>query len=71
MEVIKKIKFQSEEIASVKLVQKVMLQACDELGNNSCLQCPFYQRNGDGVYVCIEDLIQYAIEEMEGNNEHK
>ena len=49
MEVIKKIKFQPEEIGSIKLAQKVMLQTCDELGNNSCLQCPFYHRNEDGV----------------------
>ena len=65
MNVIKKIKFQSEEIASVQLAQQVMIQACDELGNGSCLQCPFYQRNSDGANECIEDLLQKAIEEME------
>lgn len=67
MEVIKKIKFQTEEIASIRLAQKVMLQACDELGNNSCLQCPFYQENGDDTDICIEYLLQKAIEEMENN----
>lgn len=66
MEVIKKIKFQSEEIASIRLAQQVMLQACDELGNGSCRQCPFYQENSDGGCQCVEDLLQKVIEEMEG-----
>lgn len=65
MEVIKKIKFQYEEIASLRLAQKVMLQACSSLGNNSCLQCPFYQENADGSNECIEDLLEKAINEME------
>ena len=66
MKVIKKIEFQNEEIASVRLAQKIMLQACDEIGNNSCFNCPFFQKNGgDGTFICIEDLISEAINEME------
>ena len=65
MNVIKKIKFQSEEIASVRLAQQVMIQVCDELGNGSCLQCPFYQENADGGCQCLEDLLDKAINEME------
>ena len=65
MNVIKKIKFQPEEIASMRLAQQVMIQVCDELGNGSCLQCPFYQDNGDGACQCLEDLLDKAINEME------
>lgn len=66
MKVIKKIQFQNEEIASIRLVQQIMLQACTELGNSSCAQCPFfYQENVDGAHGCIEDLLEKAIEKME------
>lgn len=65
MKVIKKIQFQNEEIASVRLAQQIMLQACTELGNRSCAQCPFYQENVDATNECVENLLEKAIEEME------
>ena len=64
MQVIKKIKLTDEELNSIKLANAVCAQICTEL-NEKCSMCPLSQSNGD-AYGCILELLQMAINEMEG-----
>lgn len=60
------IKLSDEELNSIRLSQAIIEQACKEV-HKTCLDCPFYQHDDESELVCINRLLNYAIEELKEN----